>query len=86
LSDPTSIHPSVTVMLRKGTVWDDGVRINFNVNINVTLTSEHQNPDGAYDTSTFTIRVPMVDPWCWGSLSPRYDEVCGCTPVCDGCP
>jgi len=92
LSDPASDHPSVTILLRKGSVgWDDGVRVNFTVNINVTLTSQNLNPDGSNDTSTFTLRVPMVDPWAWGTLAPFYEDtggvpgVCGCPPVCSGC-
>ncbi len=76
-SDPTSDHPSITIRLNRGSVsFDDGVRANFYVNVNVELTSEHVGPDGAYDTRTVTIRVPVVDPWAWGSMEPLYSTVC----------
>lgn len=75
--DPSTDHPSISIRLRRGTVsFDDGVRANFYLNINVEFTSENQNPDGTYDTRTVTVRVPVVDPWTFGSLEPNYSTVC----------
>ncbi len=85
-SDPSTDHPSVTVRIVKGSVsWDDGVLVNYDVNINLELTSQHQNPQGTYDTKTVTVNIRIQDPWAWGSLEPLYSTVCGCTPVCDMC-
>ena len=82
LSDPSTDHPSIHVILEKGSVgWDDGVIVQFDVIVNAELISEHENPDGGYDTRSFTLRIRVTDPWAWGSLSPNYDGVCGCTPV-----
>ncbi len=82
LSDPASDHPSITVRLEKGSVsFDDGAIVNFDVTVNAQLTSEHQNPDGTYDTRTVAIVIRLTDPWAWGSLEPTYATRCGCTPV-----
>lgn len=83
LSDPSSTHPSLSVRLEKGSAvgWDDGIIVSFNVTIDAELISEHQDPDGTYDTRSISIVVRVVDPWCWGSVEPTYATVCGCAPV-----
>lgn len=84
LSDPATAHPSINVRLVKGSVaWDGGEVVNMDVTVNAELISQHQNPDGSYDTRTVSVIVRVVDPWCWGSLEPTYSSTCGCTPIYD---
>lgn len=83
-SDPTADHPSVTITLEKnrtGGMFEDGSIAQLVAEVTVRLESQHVNPEGVKDSSTVTIRVPVTDPWTWGSLEPTYATFCGCTPT-----
>jgi hypothetical protein len=77
LSDPATDHPEISISFSRGSVsFDGGEVVNFWVTVVADITSEHMNPSGGYDTTRVTMRVPVTDPWAWGTLEPTYTTYC----------